>query len=101
MTKVEAVVFVALILPHQNGTSSATAAIDAIIWPGKSGIPCSRRASQPAHWQLAIGKPKGTAISRGALGNLVAWHERAYDLGPDDRTTLLAAPGFDAAVWEI
>jgi pristinamycin I synthase-3/4 len=49
----------------------------------------------------STGKPKGVPISHGALANLVSWHLRTYGLTPSDRATLIAAPAFDAAVWEI
>jgi amino acid adenylation domain-containing protein len=49
----------------------------------------------------STGRPKGTQLCHGGLSNLIAWHRRTYGLGPGDRTTLLAGPGFDAAVWEI
>ncbi|MBC3840219.1 amino acid adenylation domain-containing protein [Streptacidiphilus sp. 4-A2] len=49
----------------------------------------------------STGVPKGVMIEHRALGNLVAWHHREFGLGPDDRTALIAAPGFDASVWEI
>ncbi|MEO7330659.1 MAG: amino acid adenylation domain-containing protein, partial [Minicystis sp.] len=49
----------------------------------------------------STGVPKGVEVCHGALLNLCLWHQRAYGLTPADRTTLLAAPGFDASVWEI
>jgi len=49
----------------------------------------------------STGRPKGVQITHGSLLNLVTWHQRAFDLSPVDRATLLASPGFDAAVWEI
>ncbi len=49
----------------------------------------------------STGKPKGVEILHLGVCNLCLWHRRAYDLGPGDRTTHLAAPGFDASVWEI
>ncbi len=49
----------------------------------------------------STGRPKGTELCHGGLSSLIAWHRRAYDLMPADRTTLLAGPGFDASVWEI
>jgi non-ribosomal peptide synthetase component F len=49
----------------------------------------------------STGLPKGTELRHGSLSNLCAWHLRAYGLGPDDRTTLLAGPSFDASVWEL
>jgi amino acid adenylation domain-containing protein len=45
--------------------------------------------------------PKGAVVSHRSLMGLVSWHLSAYGTGPADRATQLAAPGFDAAVWEI
>ncbi|MGW3496805.1 non-ribosomal peptide synthetase [Streptomyces sp. NPDC001020] len=53
------------------------------------------------HTSGSTGRPKGVAVEHRALANLVAWHRDAYALVPDDRTTLVASPGFDAAVWEM
>ena len=33
--------------------------------------------------------------------NLVAWHQRAFEITAADRGTQVASPGFDAAAWEI
>ena len=49
----------------------------------------------------STGRPKGVQITHGSLNNLVTWHQRAFNVSPVDRATLLASPGFDAAVWEI
>ncbi|HET9316178.1 MAG TPA: amino acid adenylation domain-containing protein, partial [Vicinamibacteria bacterium] len=49
----------------------------------------------------STGQPKGVAVSHRGLANLVAWHHSRYALTPADRTSQVAAPGFDAAVWEI
>jgi len=49
----------------------------------------------------STGRPKGVQITHGSLNNLVNWHQRAFNVSPVDRATLLASPGFDAAVWEI
>ncbi|HSN88710.1 MAG TPA: amino acid adenylation domain-containing protein, partial [Thermoanaerobaculia bacterium] len=49
----------------------------------------------------STGMPKGTELGHRGLSNLIAWHRRTYGLGPADRTTLLAGPGFDASVWEM
>jgi amino acid adenylation domain-containing protein len=49
----------------------------------------------------STGQPKGAMIEHAGLLNLVEWHQRAFDLGPEDRCTQIASPGFDAAVWEI
>jgi amino acid adenylation domain-containing protein len=47
------------------------------------------------------GRPKGVAVTHGALANLVAWHRREYGVTAADRATLIAAPTFDASVWEL
>jgi amino acid adenylation domain-containing protein len=49
----------------------------------------------------STGSPKGVAIQHDGLSNLVAWHCRAYSVTQDDRATLIAAPAFDASVWEL
>jgi amino acid adenylation domain-containing protein len=49
----------------------------------------------------STGKPKAVAIPHGGLLNLVCWHLRAYDPGPQDRMTQIAGLGFDASVWEV
>jgi amino acid adenylation domain-containing protein len=48
----------------------------------------------------STGRPKGVAVSHGSLANLMRWHQQAYRLGPQDRTTLLSSPGFDVSVWD-
>ena len=49
----------------------------------------------------STGTPKGVVVEHASVLNLIAWHQRAFEIGPGDRCTLLASPGFDAAVWEI
>jgi amino acid adenylation domain-containing protein/thioester reductase-like protein len=49
----------------------------------------------------STGQPKGVAVSHASLANLVAWHRRAFELKPGDRTTQIAGLGFDAVVWEL
>jgi amino acid adenylation domain-containing protein len=49
----------------------------------------------------STGQPKGVEVTHGNLMNLVAWHVRAFNICADDRATLQAAVGFDAAVWEL
>ncbi|MEA2693984.1 MAG: hypothetical protein QOJ16_3371, partial [Acidobacteriota bacterium] len=49
----------------------------------------------------STGLPKGVAVSHGALANLVGWHLGVYALSEGDRCPLIAALGFDAAVWEL
>ena len=49
----------------------------------------------------STGTPKGVAVEHRSLMNLVAWHQRAYEIVAEDRATQVASPAFDAAVWEI
>ncbi|WP_063748729.1 non-ribosomal peptide synthetase, partial [Chondromyces apiculatus] len=49
----------------------------------------------------STGKPKGVSLSHQGLVNLCTWHARAYGIAEGERTTQVAAPGFDASVWEI
>jgi len=49
----------------------------------------------------STGRPKGVEITHGSLLGLMTWHQRAFNVSPADRATMLTSPGFDAAVWEI
>ena len=49
----------------------------------------------------STGRPKGVQITHANLLNLIRWHQRAFAVTPDDKATMHASPGFDAAVWEI
>lgn len=49
----------------------------------------------------STGLPKGVAVAHRALYNLVAWHQRTYQVNVADRATHVASPAFDASVWEI
>jgi acyl-coenzyme A synthetase/AMP-(fatty) acid ligase/acyl carrier protein len=40
-------------------------------------------------------------ITHQNLLNLVLWHQREFNVSPNDRASQLASPGFDAAVWEV
>ncbi len=48
----------------------------------------------------STGRPKGAAVTHASLANLMHWHQRSYQLAPQDRTTLLVSPGFDVSVWD-
>lgn len=48
----------------------------------------------------STGQPKGVEITHASLMNLVSWHQSTFAVTPDDRASLLAGVGFDAAVWE-
>ena len=49
----------------------------------------------------STGLPKGVEIEHAGLVNLIAWHQRAYAVTPADRAAQIAAPAFDASVWEL
>jgi amino acid adenylation domain-containing protein len=49
----------------------------------------------------STGRPRGVEVRHAGLTNLVNWHRREYAVTPGDRATLLAAPSFDASVWEL
>ena len=49
----------------------------------------------------STGRPKGMQITHRGLHNLCQWHQHAFSLRPDDRSTQVASGGFDASVWEI
>ncbi|HET9358456.1 MAG TPA: amino acid adenylation domain-containing protein, partial [Vicinamibacterales bacterium] len=49
----------------------------------------------------STGRPKGVGVPHGGLRNLVAWHQKVFGLTPSSRATQIAAPTFDASVWEI
>ena len=48
----------------------------------------------------STGTPKGVLVEHAGLVNLLRWHRRAVDVGPGDRCSQLAGPGFDAMAWE-
>jgi amino acid adenylation domain-containing protein len=47
------------------------------------------------------GQPKGVEVPHSGLSNLVAWHNRAFQVTSADRASALASLGFDATVWEM
>ena len=49
----------------------------------------------------STGRPKGMQITHRGLHNLCQWHQHAFNLCPEDRSTQVASVGFDASVWEI
>jgi amino acid adenylation domain-containing protein len=48
----------------------------------------------------STGHPKGVEITHASLMNLVSWHRSEFEVTADDKASLLAGVGFDAAVWE-
>lgn len=49
----------------------------------------------------STGTPKGVQLQHGGLLNLVFWHQQAFSISSIDRATQIAAPAFDASVWEL
>jgi amino acid adenylation domain-containing protein len=48
----------------------------------------------------STGRPKGVEVTHQNLMNLIEWHQDAFQINANDRASLLAGVGFDAAVWE-
>ncbi len=70
-----------------------------------SGPPDVETASQQTAYVIytsgSTGEPKGVQVRHSNLSNLVEWHHQAFGVTAADRATQLAAPAFDAAVWEV
>ncbi|HLG62228.1 MAG TPA: amino acid adenylation domain-containing protein [Ktedonosporobacter sp.] len=49
----------------------------------------------------STGTPKGVLLQHEGLLNLVFWHQQAFLISSRDHATLVAAPAFDASVWEL
>ncbi|MBF9133811.1 amino acid adenylation domain-containing protein, partial [Plantactinospora sp. S1510] len=49
----------------------------------------------------STGRPKGVLVSHRAIVNQLAWSQRRFGLGTDDRMLQLAPAAFDTSVWEI
>ncbi|MBK3774258.1 amino acid adenylation domain-containing protein [Azospirillum brasilense] len=47
------------------------------------------------------GRPKGVAVSHGAIVNRILWMQSEYPLGPDDAILQKTPCGFDVSVWEF
>lgn len=71
--------------------------------------PARRQAGQISPHELAYviytsgstGTPKGVEITHGNLLNLVFWHQKAFAITAEDRSTQFTSFGFDAAVMEL
>jgi amino acid adenylation domain-containing protein len=94
----------------EGGESSPWEDVE-VVWIGATGeadpLPEDSAPAPPESLAYVIytsgstGRPKGVEVSRGGLANLVRWHLRTYGMTARDRATQVAAPAFDAAVWEI
>ncbi|MCP4157464.1 MAG: AMP-binding protein, partial [bacterium] len=63
--------------------------------------PGSRHPAYIIYTSGTTGRPKGTVITQRSLVNLCTWHNRNYEVTPQDNATQYAGVAFDAAVWEI
>jgi amino acid adenylation domain-containing protein len=54
-----------------------------------------------AYTSGSTGRPLGVEIAHASLLNLIRWHQRAFQVTAADNASQVAAPGFDAAIWEI
>ncbi|HEX5541914.1 MAG TPA: amino acid adenylation domain-containing protein [Micromonospora sp.] len=53
------------------------------------------------HTSGSTGTPKGVVVRHRSLTDMCLDHARRYRITPADRTSQIAAQGFDATVWEI
>ncbi|MEP7010527.1 MAG: amino acid adenylation domain-containing protein [Acidobacteriota bacterium] len=70
------------------------------ILPSPLGARAPESLAYVVYTSGSTGRPKAVAISHRGLANLVSWHLRTYRVVASDRATLIAAPAFDASVWE-
>jgi len=61
----------------------------------------SRHLAYVIYTSGSTGTPKGVMVEHRSLGNLVIWHGRRFELGPDSRSASSAGFAFDASTWEM
>lgn len=61
----------------------------------------SRNLAYVIYTSGSTGQPKGVEIEHRSLVNLITWHQRVHQIGPEDRAMQLVSPAFDASIWEI
>jgi amino acid adenylation domain-containing protein len=49
----------------------------------------------------STGQPRGVPVEHRSLVNLICWHQRTYNVTPQDRAGQFASPSFDASIWEL
>jgi amino acid adenylation domain-containing protein len=49
----------------------------------------------------STGKPKGTMVNHRSLVNFCTWHNRYYEITPNDRFLQYSEIGFDGSLWDI
>lgn len=67
----------------------------------KVAAPSPNHIAYIAYTSGSAGRPLGVEITHAGLLNLIRWHQRAFHVTAADNAGQIAAPGFDAAVWEI
>jgi amino acid adenylation domain-containing protein len=63
--------------------------------------PAPNHLAYVAYTSGSTGRPLGVEITHASLLNLIHWHQRAFQVTAAANAAQIAAPGFDAAVWEI
>ncbi len=49
----------------------------------------------------STGLPKGVMVEHAGIMNLIAWHDKVYEVSDKSRATTMSTIGFDAFGWEI
>ncbi|HXE43161.1 MAG TPA: amino acid adenylation domain-containing protein, partial [Candidatus Baltobacteraceae bacterium] len=75
--------------------------LDEVFANAPTNQPQSTNLAYVIYTSGSTGQPKGVEIEHRSLVNLIAWHQRTYNVTPQDRASQIAAPAFDASVWEI
>jgi amino acid adenylation domain-containing protein/non-ribosomal peptide synthase protein (TIGR01720 family) len=66
-----------------------------------AGEVAAEQAAYVIYTSGSTGRPKGVVVAHGSLSERVRWHHAWSGLAPGDHATQVAAPGFDATVFEI
>ena len=64
-------------------------------------VPEANHLAYISYTSGSTGRPVGVEITHGNLLNLIRWHQTTFDVSATDNASQIAAPAFDAAVWEI
>ncbi|BAO88208.1 arthrofactin synthetase/syringopeptin synthetase C-like non-ribosomal peptide synthetase module [Caballeronia cordobensis] len=88
--------------PRDLPMLDAEAIIDAEPCRGDPRVPglTSAHLAYVIHTSGSTGQPKGVMVEHRQLCNLVAWHQRAFDVRAGSRSAVTAGIAFDASVWE-
>jgi amino acid adenylation domain-containing protein len=63
--------------------------------------PAPNHLAYIAYTSGSAGRPLGVEITHASLLNLIQWHQRAFHVTAAANASQIAAPGLDAAIWEI